>query len=465
MNTVRLEYSGGTILVKADGPVSLPYVKWDRRVGAYRIPGYLYRDLVRFLRAWGIPFEDSVFSPPPREGVHGSVSLYPFQCEALDSWLKAGCRGIIAIAAAGGKTFIGLKAIELLGEPTLILVPTLVLMDHWIEKVRSLLGVEAGAYGGSSREVKWITVSTYDSAYINAERLGNKFRLLIADEAHHIFAPSYSQIAEVMAAPFRMGLTCTPFRSDMRHLEAPRLIGDVIYEATHDDLAGKYVSSYVHKKIYVSLRPEEEAEYERHWSAYRRYLEEMGLDGLEGLREVVRRSTRDPEAREALLSRVKALRIAFNSEAKIRVLSELLRESDEKTIIFTLHNSLAYEISRRFLIPAITHQTPDEERRLILSKFRSGEYKVIVTSQVLNEGVDVPDASRGIILSGTGSHREYVQRLGRLLRKSAGDKVARLIEVVSRETSEVYFSRRRRRRPALSAPPGDRHASEGFPQG
>jgi len=118
-----------------------------------------------------------------------------------------------------------------------------------------------------------------------------------------------------------------------------------------------------------------------------------------------------------------------------------------------LHNDLVYRISRRFLIPAITYQTPKEERREILEKFRCGEYTAVVTSQVLDEGVDVPDASVGLMLSGTGSTREYIQRLGRLLRKVKG-KRAKLIEIVSKETVEVRMSRRRRGKsnPKLNGP-------------
>jgi superfamily II DNA or RNA helicase len=68
-----------------------------------------------------------------------------------------------------------------------------------------------------------------------------------------------------------------------------------------------------------------------------------------------------------------------------------------------------------------------------------------VTSNVLDEGIDVPEASVGVIVSGTGSSREFVQRLGRLLRRSEGKGEARLIELVSRETSETRTSTRRRR--------------------
>ena len=102
-----------------------------------------------------------------------------------------------------------------------------------------------------------------------------------------------------------------------------------------------------------------------------------------------------------------------------------------------------YKLSSMFLIPAITHNTAKEERAEILELFKKGDYRVIVTSKVLDEGIDVPDASLGIILSGTGSKREFVQRLGRLLRKVEG-KEAQLIEVISRSTSETRTSARRR---------------------
>src|SRR5439155_1722994 len=115
----------------------------------------------------------------------------------------------------------------------------------------------------------------------------------------------------------------------------------------------------------------------------------------------------------------------------------------ERLLIFTYDNATVYLIARRLLVPAITHQTKAKERRKILDCFHSGEYPIVVTSQVLNEGVDVPAASVGIILSGTGSVREHVQRLGRLLRKH-GEKQAILYEVVTRDTAEEITSDRRR---------------------
>ena len=178
------------------------------------------------------------------------------------------------------------------------------------------------------------------------------------------------------------------------------------------------------------------------------YMREKGIvmKSPEDFHRFIMSTGRDRRAREALLARNRAVKVALNSEAKLALLAKQLEaRRDEKTLIFTLHNDLVYKISQRFLIPAVTYQTPREERHEILESFRRGDYSVIVTSQVLDEGVDVPDASLGFMLSGTGSTREYIQRLGRLLRKVEG-KHAKLVEIVSKETMEVRMSQRRRRK-------------------
>lgn len=128
------------------------------------------------------------------------------------------------------------------------------------------------------------------------------------------------------------------------------------------------------------------------------------------------------------------------------MLGKLLKENrGEKIIIFTQHNRLVYNISKKYLLPFITHTSSKEERKDVLNGFRDGRYSAIVTSKVLDEGIDVPDASLGIIVSGTGSSREFIQRLGRLLRKKEGKEV-KLIEFVSVGTKEIQSSSRRKRR-------------------
>jgi superfamily II DNA or RNA helicase len=212
-----------------------------------------------------------------------------------------------------------------------------------------------------------------------------------------------------------------------------------------DELIGRHLAPYTYEKMYVELSPREKRLYRREMGVFRGYLREkhIRMRSPRDFQRFIMRTGRDPHAREALLARNKALKLAMNSEEKIHALGKQLEANlDEKTLVFTLHTDLVYAVSRRFLIPAITYLTPKEERREILEKFRRGTYKTIVTSQVLDEGIDVPDATVGFILSGTGSTRAYIQRLGRLLRKVKG-KQARLVEIVSKETMEVGMSRRR----------------------
>jgi superfamily II DNA or RNA helicase len=301
--------------------------------------------------------------------------------------------------------------------------------------------------GGGEAMLRPLTVSTYDSAYIRAEQLGNKFLLIVFDEVHHLPAPSYMQIAEMYIAPYRLGLTATYEREDGAHDELPRLVGGRVYQLGVDDLSGPHLSPYVHEKVFVDLLPEEREAYEKEYAVFTDYLVRKGIrmrSQMDFQRFIIR-TGRDREARRALLARNRAVDIALNSQSKIDTLAKLLKTyGEEKTLIFTRHNSLVYRISSRFLIPAITHRTPKEERRSILNEFRHGEYRVIVTSQVLDEGIDVPDASVGFIISGTGSSREYIQRLGRILRKRKG-KEAKLLELVARDTLETRVSQRRHR--------------------
>jgi superfamily II DNA or RNA helicase len=157
------------------------------------------------------------------------------------------------------------------------------------------------------------------------------------------------------------------------------------------------------------------------------------------------RSGNDPRAREALLAKQRARRIMMNADAKVERLGRLLdRHSEDRVIVFTAHTDLVYRLSERYLLPAITSETGAAERREILERFRDGTYSRVVTANVLDEGVDVPDANVAVVLAGSGSEREFTQRLGRILRPKADGGRALLYEVVSEETAEERVADRRR---------------------
>jgi superfamily II DNA or RNA helicase len=165
--------------------------------------------------------------------------------------------------------------------------------------------------------------------------------------------------------------------------------------------------------------------------------------GQEGWRLFLIQSARSEVGRRAMKAYRNYKKIALGTEAKLHVLQDLLiRHRHDKTLIFTAENEMVYRISNDYLVPAITHETNVKERKFWLDAFNSGDVLALATSKVLNEGVNIPDASVAIILSGSGSSREHIQRLGRILRKK-GDKQAVLYEVVTRNTTEEYISQKR----------------------
>jgi superfamily II DNA or RNA helicase len=179
---------------------------------------------------------------------------------------------------------------------------------------------------------------------------------------------------------------------------------------------------------------------------FRGFVEEKGLrfGGPGGWQAFLRVAGRSAEGRRAFRGWQQSRRILQGARAKLEVLSDLLRRYPERrAIVFTNDNATVHEISRRLLIPVITHQTDVKERQALLSAFGRGELPALVTSRVLNEGVDLPGADVAIVLSGTQTVREHVQRLGRILRKKEG-KQAVLYEVVVADSVEERQSERRR---------------------
>src|SRR5690606_8645357 len=168
------------------------------------------------------------------------------------------------------------------------------------------------------------------------------------------------------------------------------------------------------------------------------------FDQKSGWTDFIQRSARSERGRSAMRAYRTQRQLAFAAPAKLDYVAHLLEQhADDRAIVFTSDNATAFEISRRFLIPSITHQTKVRERSESLEGLAKKEYRAVVTSKVLNEGVDVPDANVAIVVSGSGSVREHVQRLGRILRKREG-KQAILYELVTVDTGETYTSERRR---------------------
>jgi superfamily II DNA or RNA helicase len=445
-----LRYDAGTVLIEGatDGvAATLPNVSFDQRVRLFRAEGRHYRGIVEKLRAEKIEYADEARAWQPVEWkMKAEREPFPHQSEAVAAWQAAGNRGVVVLPTGTGKTYVAVLAIAKTERPALVVTPTIDLLNQWYEELLHSFGPPVGLLGGGHHELQPLTVTTYDSAYIYVEKWANRFGLVVFDECHHLPGPNVQAAARGALAPFRLGLTATPERADNADTLFPELIGPTVYRREIKQLTGDYLAEYAVERIYVDLSPEDQQRYLQCREQYRAFLVGCGfsLGSANGLKRFIIESTRSREGASAWRAFQEQRKLAVAAPAKLNTLGELLdKHRTERTLIFTSDNATVYKIARQFLVPAITHQTKAKERKAVLDRFRSGEYTVLATSQVLNEGVDVPAAGVGIILSGSGTVREHVQRLGRLLRKYE-EKRAILYEVVSRGTAEEQTSERRR---------------------
>jgi superfamily II DNA or RNA helicase len=450
--TPTLTYDRGTLILHPPprSKAWMDFATWDDRVEKFRIPAIHYRALVEALQRENINLLDEAKAFYPIELV-SSLEMEPYlhQSEALEAWKQHRRQGVVVLPTAAGKTYLAQMAMQATPRTTLIVVPTLDLMHQWYAHLEAAFpDAEVGLLGGGSRDKTPILVATYDSAAIHAESLGNQYALLIFDECHHLPTDFNRVIAEFAIAPYRLGLSATPERTDGKHADLNFLIGKEVYRKRAEDLAGKALAEHEVVQIKVKLSQQERERYNQLMQIRNDFLREsrISLGSIQGWQQFVQASARSQAGRRAMLAHREAKEIALGTDGKLRILANILAEHyPERVLIFTADNATVYRISREFLIPAITHQTPVKERHEILTKFREGEYKTLVASHVLNEGVDVPAASIAVILSGTGSAREYIQRLGRVLRKGKShNKQAILYEVVAEDTSEEGTSARRR---------------------
>ncbi len=452
--SLRLTFEGGTILIDglAEGDTrGLPGVRFDPRSGMHRAEAIGYREIVERLREAKIPYQDDARAYDKAVWpLRVEKPAFPHQTEGVEAWAQAGMRGVVVLPTGTGKTHLANLAINRAKRPSLVVTPTIDLLNQWFDELTLAFGVEVGLLGGGYYDIKPLTVTTYDSAYQNVERLGNRFGLLVFDECHHLPSPTVSAAALGAIAPFRLGLTATPERADNAHERLDHLIGPIVYRREITQLKGQFLAEYRVESLFVNLTDEERYRYESMRETYRAFLSSTGIDmrrpGAWG--QFLFQAHRSAEGRQAYLAYREQRALALAAPAKLSLLARLLeRHNGDRVLIFTHDNATVYTIARQFLVPVITHQTKTKERRDVLLKFNSGEYPIVATSRVLNEGVNVPEANVAIILSGSGSVREHVQRLGRILRKS-GDKEATLYEVVTRGTVEEFTSNRRRQHSA-----------------
>src|SRR5690606_15751839 len=162
-----------------------------------------------------LPYQDEARQYPELPGgIVARREPRPFQVEALNAWLQHRGQGVVVLPTGAGKSHLALMAIDAKRRATLVVVPTLDLVRQWYDLLSTAFELPVGVIGGGEYSIQALTVTTYDSAYIHMENIGNRFGMVVFDECHHLPSEAYGLAAAQCLAPYRLGLSATPERTD-----------------------------------------------------------------------------------------------------------------------------------------------------------------------------------------------------------------------------------------------------------
>lgn len=351
--------------------------------------------------------------------------LRTYQREAAESFWNGGS-GVVVLPCGAGKTIVGAAAMAHAQATTLILVTNTVSARQWKDELikrTSLTADEIGEYSGTVKEIRPVTIATYQ--VITTKRKGvyphlelfdaRDWGLIVYDEVHLLPAPIFRMTANLQARR-RIGLTATLVREDGREGDVFSLIGPKRYDAPWKDIEAQgWIAPADCIEVRVSLTDSARMVY----------------------------ATSEAEER---------YRLAACTPEKIRVVRDLVaRHVHQPTLVIGQYLDQIEELSTALDAPVITGATPVKERQRLFEAFRTGEVGLLVVSKVANFSIDLPSAEVAIQVSGSfGSRQEEAQRLGRLLRPGEpgpdGErKIARFYTIVSRDTVDADFAQNRQR--------------------
>lgn len=425
-----------------------PLLRYDRSRKIFTSYPAYYQRIREYLVSKGIYVEDQTgFAVDKYLPIKPSLSikLRDYQEEAVSAWISNNYRGIVSLPTGSGKTVVGVAAVVRKPVWTLVVAFTREQMRQWRDHFIKGCSISPGVIGlfySDEKRIAPITISTYQTAFRHIGKLSQHFQLLIVDEVHHLPADKFRAIALGMFSPYRLGLSATVTREDGRHEELFPLMGGVVYHKSPQELVeAGYLSPYRIETIKVDLTPDERKKFEELRKRYKELSRGMEFEEL-----VKAAKNGDELAAEALKVRSELRQLIHNAKRKIEKVKEIVSkeiQKGSKILVFTQYIEQAEELGKVLGAPVMTGETEKKVRDRNFQLFREGLERVLVLTTVGDEGIDIPDANVGIIVAGTGSKRQFIQRLGRLLRPKEG-KQAVLYEIVARGTPEELESRRRK---------------------
>jgi superfamily II DNA or RNA helicase len=387
----------------------------------------------------------------------------PWQHQCIVKWRKKRGRGTVKVVTGAGKTLLALLIAELMQNTEdkdlhlVIVVPTIVLMHQWYDAILEHGNIPAGAIarlgGGYDEDFsggRRILISVLASA---SERLPKLVKdanidehlMLVADECHRAGANEMSKVLRTKCH-WSLGLSATPEREDdddsgYDNSVLGRKLGPIIYEFNlADALREDLVPKFTIKHYGLPMTARERQSYEALSRSITDAMSQLKAqrdprsdgDFFSWARNVASRNQGDVGAiamrfvsdvskRRELLNRVAARR-----EAVINLIQQEFKVNPEARVIL-FHESIT-EVMDLFArlcklglkVIAEHSELPTSYRETGLDQFRTGVARIIVSARSLIEGFNVPAADIGIIVASSGSVRQRIQSLGRVLRRHRG---------------------------------------------
>ncbi|GGA08736.1 DEAD/DEAH box helicase [Paenibacillus marchantiophytorum] len=382
--------------------------------------GYPVEDLAAYRQGEFLPIalrdDDEAETP---------FQLRDYQKQAVDAFHRIDVEGsgVLVLPCGAGKTVVGIAAMARCKCATLILTSNVTSVKQWKREILSKTGLDqdqVGEYSGSSKEVKPITIATYQILTHRGKKedefshMGlfsqREWGLIIYDEVHLLPAPVFRATAEIQATR-RLGLTATLIREDGREEDVFSLVGPKKYDMAWKELESMgWIAKVTCQEVRVPLSGMDRDHY-----------------GASGARQ--------------------QFRIAGENTAKLDVISHLLvRHANEPTLIIGQYLDQLAHIAAHTGAPMISGSMPYDSREELYEQFKKGQLPLLIVSKVANFAVDLPDAAVAIQVSGSyGSRQEEAQRLGRILRpkKEGAANTAVFYSLISEDTKEQDFALKR----------------------
>jgi superfamily II DNA or RNA helicase len=433
----------GTKMLEQRGLVAPPPPPGPREVkpkATIELPGTLEPAPVDLQGARTIP-------PSVTAGWHLPLPLRDYQLEGYHA-LLAQHKGSAYLPPGAGKTLLAIAAIERLRVPTIIIVPTLVLVSQW-SRVLATAGIPAGVYSGEEKRPSWVTMSTYQSLYQFPEII-RRFPFIVFDETDLVTAEDFQRLLqESDHHPYVLAMTGTKPHQDARiqmlEERLPTLIHRTLQQVGE---AGHVIIPEIHR-MPVHLTSEESDEYEKIEKAMRAAAAQI-RGGPEQASSIIARS-RDPDLRQAALRYLAAYNRRLNlvafAQNKGKAVIEVVRSHPgQKILLFgtrieALDAACIHLGQAGITCRVLSGETPQQEREDVLENWGK-TFQVLGSAKVLERGFNVPEASIAIIMASGSSAQQILQRFGRIARPAPGKDRADAYVVYARGTFEESLPKR-----------------------